>query len=110
MTERLVDKIQYIFGVMDQLGINLTIFLDVVSWGDGDCMGNMNGIVFLEPVPAITTVSIPKSNASATSSCHSRGLKRDSRSEKSLHKSAHILTESYFAFLLASSHAFCRIF
>ena len=40
MTGRLVDKIQYIFGVMDRLGINLTIFLDAVSWGDGECTAN----------------------------------------------------------------------
>ena len=40
MTGRLVDKIQYIFEVMDRLGINLTIFLDVVSWGEGECTAN----------------------------------------------------------------------
>ena len=40
MTGRLVDKIQYIFEVMDRLGINLTIFLDAVSWGDGECTAN----------------------------------------------------------------------
>jgi hypothetical protein len=39
-TARLVDKIQYIFEVMDPLSINLTIFLDAVSWGDGECMAN----------------------------------------------------------------------
>jgi hypothetical protein len=33
MTGRLVDKTQYILEVMDSLGINLTIFLDAVSWG-----------------------------------------------------------------------------
>jgi hypothetical protein len=37
MEGRMVDKVREVLHVMARLGINLTIFLDAVSWGDPEC-------------------------------------------------------------------------
>lgn len=34
----MVDKVRKVFDVMDGLGINLTVFLDAVSWGNSECI------------------------------------------------------------------------
>ena len=36
----IVDKVCHILRVMEQLGLNLTLFLDAVSWGDPKCVSN----------------------------------------------------------------------
>ncbi|OAX34726.1 hypothetical protein K503DRAFT_645542, partial [Rhizopogon vinicolor AM-OR11-026] len=33
-------KVEYILRCMDDVGLNLPIFLDLVSWGNPDCITN----------------------------------------------------------------------
>jgi hypothetical protein len=59
MTGTMVEKVRCIFELMDGLGINLTLFLDAVSWGDSECTADAkiryerSGLMKSEELPQI---------------------------------------------------------
>jgi len=40
-SSHVASKVEYILRCMDDVGLNLPIFLDLVSWGDPDCIANV---------------------------------------------------------------------
>ena len=70
--------------------------------------GIMNGIVFPDPVPAMTIASNPRIIASETSICQSYGS-LPKRSWNNLAKSFWVLLLSYCVFFLADLHKFSRL-
>ncbi|OAX34242.1 hypothetical protein K503DRAFT_699073, partial [Rhizopogon vinicolor AM-OR11-026] len=52
-------KVEYILRCMDDVGLNLPIFLDLISWGDSDCIASAKiryewtALVGSEEIPSI---------------------------------------------------------